>query len=109
MGDRLEDEMEAMDRAETLMARGKDYGLEVPEVSLYAAGWSERCANQGRCLHVVLDDGNVEDDMVRSSIHDERDPACVPCLELAGALFLMSVTQRKKVGRRVCQMRWGRP
>ncbi len=48
----------------------------------------------GCCLHVVIDDGNLGDDMIRSCLPDiEHDD----CRALAEMMLRMSPTQRRKV------------
>lgn len=51
----------------------------------------------GCCLHVVLDDGNIEDDCVDSSIAHAMQAGHNLCLDIAQRLKLMSKTQRKKL------------
>ena len=51
----------------------------------------------GCCLHIVLDDGNVEDHSVEFCIDQAHDRGHEECLELAKILFRMSRTQRRKL------------
>jgi hypothetical protein len=65
----------------------------VPEVLPFVNELYKRHA-AGCCLHVVLDDGNVEDSSVEHCIENaEHDD----CIRLAHLLRLMSKTQRKKL------------
>ena len=52
----------------------------------------------GCCLHVVLDDGNVQDDSVRFCIEWARGRGCAECERLGEVLLQMSKTQRLKLG-----------
>jgi hypothetical protein len=72
----------------------------VPEVRALASAYYRMPGNSvGGCLHVVLDDGNLEDGSVASC----RDYAAkcddAAGVELAEKLLQMTVTQRKKVYR----------
>lgn len=56
----------------------------------------------GCCLHVVLDDGNADDEVVRWTLVNVGGDACkdpAECRELAEILLRMSKTQRLKLGR----------
>lgn len=52
----------------------------------------------GCCLHIVLDDGNVEDHSVQCCIDNAKHDFC---RDLAIILMKMSKTQRLKLGRGV--------
>ena len=56
--------------------------------------YERHCA--GCCLHVVLDDGNLDDECVRLTIASAEHG---DCRELAAMLLLMSRTQRAKLSR----------
>jgi hypothetical protein len=51
----------------------------------------------GCCLHVVLDDGNIENDHVQFCLEEAQKKRHAECLELAEMLLLMSKTQRRKI------------
>lgn len=51
----------------------------------------------GGSLHIVLDDGNVDDDSVRHCIEWARERADLAGVELGEMLLRMSRTQRKKL------------
>lgn len=53
----------------------------------------------GCCLHIVLDDGNVNDGHVDFCEKTARDSGHEDCLLIAGKLKLMSKTQRIKIYR----------
>ncbi len=53
----------------------------------------------GGSLHLVLDDGNVRDDDVRSCLQFARERADADGVALAEKLLPMSRTQRRKLGR----------
>lgn len=53
----------------------------------------------GCCLHVVLDDGNVEDASVEHCIEWAQKQGHPECEALARTLLRMSKTQRLKLGR----------
>ncbi len=52
----------------------------------------------GCCLHIVLDDNNVDDGSVRFCINQAKERGHADCLELGEKLLLMSKTQRLKLG-----------
>ena len=54
----------------------------------------------GCCLHVLLDDGNVEDCFARSSIDRAIERGHVDCERLARLIYRMSWTQRRVLCRR---------
>lgn len=54
--------------------------------------YEAHCA--GCCLHIVLDDGNVNDSHVKFCIEDAIQNSHETCLELAKLLLSMSRTQR---------------
>ena len=53
----------------------------------------------GGNLHIVLDDGNVDDSSVRFCLTQARERGDEPGIILAEALLLMSRTQRTKLYR----------
>lgn len=55
----------------------------------------------GCCLHIVLDDGNVDNGSVAHCMEWAREQGHPDCLELAELLATMSKTQRRKLGRMV--------
>jgi hypothetical protein len=71
------------------------YSAAVP---LIRAIYARDDGGAGCCMHVVLDDGNVETGSIRWVL-DENAP-CVDCRRCAEVLLSMSVTARKKaIGR----------
>lgn len=52
----------------------------------------------GCCLHIVLDDGNIEDSHVQFCIEYAVENKHSECEVLARKLLMMSKTQRKKLG-----------
>lgn len=52
----------------------------------------------GCCLHIVLDDGNVEDHSVDFCIKYAQEEQHLECEKLARTLRMMSRTQRLKLG-----------
>ena len=71
----------------------------VPEVlplvrELYATN------SVGCCLHIVLDDGNVNDIHVQACADSARERGHPKCEALARKLLEMSPTQRRKLGNR---------
>lgn len=48
-------------------------------------------------LHIVLDDGNVEDSHVKFCLDEAKEEGCQECVTLAEKLLLMSKTQRRKL------------
>jgi hypothetical protein len=70
----------------------------VPEVlPLVEAYYALPGNSVGGSLHVVLDDGNVEDDHVRSCLEYARERGDKEGVELAEVLLRMSRTQRNKL------------
>ena len=76
----------------------------VPEVlslvrRLYAQ--DDPCTRDAGCvgghLHIVLDDGNVEDGHVAFCLTKAQEDGCTTCITLAGLLMRMSKTQRSKL------------
>ena len=70
----------------------------VPEVLPMVRSLYERHL-AGCCLHIVLDDGNVEDSSVSYCLEFSRTEGHTECEELALKLLAMSRTQRLKLGR----------
>lgn len=67
----------------------------VPEVlPLVRALYASPGGRVGCHLHIVLDDGNVQDKHVQFCIDRAAEDQCGRCLVLAGMLMLMSKTQR---------------
>ena len=52
----------------------------------------------GCCLHIVTDDGNVENGHVDFCLRRSRELGHADCIEVAEMLTLMTQTQRLKVG-----------
>jgi hypothetical protein len=72
----------------------------VPQVLAMVRSYAAIEGNDtGGSLHVVLDDGNVDDSTVRSCIHDARQRGDQPGVKLGEALLQMSRTQRLKIAR----------
>jgi hypothetical protein len=70
----------------------------VPEVlPLVRALYALPFHGVGGHLHIVLDDGNIEDGSVRFCLDAARGANCAPCAELAEKLLEMSKTQRLRV------------
>jgi hypothetical protein len=68
----------------------------VPEVlPLVNALYQEHAA--GCCLHIVLDDANVEDHSVQFCLEQAKKEGHPRCIELAEKLLLMSRTQRHRL------------
>ncbi len=68
----------------------------VPEVRpLVAALYEQHSA--GCCWHVVLDDGNVNDDHVKWCAKLATELGHPDCVALVGPLAAMSITQRRKL------------
>ena len=86
-----------------------DYRVKplVPEVAPFVRALYGRCS-VGCCLHVVLDDGNLEDDFVRSAVEWAIERGHADCEHLARLMLQMSRTQRRKLGRHTHgpDMRW---
>jgi hypothetical protein len=55
----------------------------------------------GGHLHIVLDDGNVEDSNVQFCLQEAIKDHCATCIRLAELLLLMSKTQRAKLEKAV--------
>jgi hypothetical protein len=53
----------------------------------------------GCCLHVALDDENVDDHSIRHCLGVARGAAHADCEALAEVMLEMSVTQRRKLAR----------
>jgi hypothetical protein len=71
----------------------------VPEVlPLVRALYATPHGAAGGCLHIVLDDGNVEDASVLFCLEHAQKEGCPTCEALACALLRMSKTQRRKLG-----------
>jgi hypothetical protein len=56
-----------------------------------------RRSSVGCCLHIVLDDGNVETAHVASCLDYARENGHADCIAAAEALLRMTVTQRRKI------------
>lgn len=68
----------------------------VPDVlPLVRAIYERHCA--GCCLHVVTDDGNVEQCMADACVEYARERGHVDCLQAAEMLAAMTPTQRHRV------------
>jgi hypothetical protein len=66
---------------------------------LYYAVYDSDGGGAGCCLHIVLDDGNIQDDHVQYCLEKARLANHPNCVALAEALLSMSKTQRLKLGR----------
>ena len=78
----------------------------VPEVApLVRAYYAKPGNGAGGCLHVVLDDGNVEDEFVQDALELARKEGDDDGVALAGLLLRMSRTQRRKLSRIACDPR----
>ncbi len=68
----------------------------VPEVlPLLREIYTRHCA--GCCLHIVTDDGNVEQDHIDYCVGYARERGHEDCLRAATMLAQMTITQRMKV------------
>jgi len=77
----------------------REYKPTVPEIApLVRALYRSRHGGAGCCLHVVLDDGNVEDSSVEFCILYATERGHEFCTALGRALRSMSRTQRLKLG-----------
>lgn len=68
----------------------------IPEVLPLVKKLYER-HSAGCCLHVVLDDGNVEIDFVEFSLDVAKRNLHEECKQLAELLMSMSITQRRRI------------
>jgi hypothetical protein len=79
--------------------------LKIPSVRVYVARFADYL--DGHCawgsLHVVLDDGNLEDSHVRFCLDWAREEGDAEGADLAALLLQMSRTQRGKIGRLACE------
>ena len=57
----------------------------------------EDAGRVGCCLHIMLDDGNIEDDHVDYCIQSAAERQHGVCLVAAGFIRTMSLTQRGKL------------
>lgn len=72
----------------------------LPEVlPLVRALYATRHGVAGGCLHIVLDDCNVYDDIVEDCIQWAEDHECAECEALGRLLLRMSKTQRRKLAK----------
>ena len=55
----------------------------------------------GGSLHIVLDDGNIEDDNIQFCINYAKENDDIKGVELAELIFQCSYTQRKKLYRKL--------
>lgn len=51
----------------------------------------------GGCLHIVLDDGNIEDSHVKYCLEYSKEKNDLRAIKLSELLLQMSKTQRKKI------------
>lgn len=65
------------------------------EDALDIANWYYEYHGAGGWLHVVLDDGNLEDDMVDASIHNGLDKGDIVCYLLAILIRTMTEDNRE--------------
>jgi hypothetical protein len=76
----------------------REYKPTVPEIApLVRALYRSPRAAAGCCLHITLDDGNVEDSSVEYCIARAEEAGHAYCGALARALRSMSKTQRLKL------------
>jgi hypothetical protein len=71
----------------------------IPEIEPFVRDLYRRSC-VGCCLHIVLDDGNIEDGNVKFCVEYAREMGHAECEKLASMMLLMSKTQRKKLGAR---------
>lgn len=74
------------------------YKPTIPEISPWIAALYAR-HSAGCCLHIVLDDGNTEDDSVEWCIGHAIKNECYQCTVIGFVLRVMSRTQRGKLSR----------
>lgn len=71
---------------------------KVPDVlPLARALYASPGGGVGCCLHIALDDGNLQDGHLRLCLETARERGHAFCAYLASQLLLMSPTQRGKV------------
>jgi hypothetical protein len=72
----------------------------VPEVlPLVQALYARWDGGAGCCMHILLDDTNVDDDSARFCLQRARETGHPDCLALGELLVRMSKTQRRKLAR----------
>lgn len=82
--------------------KSNEQKLTVPEIlpmvwALYASH------SAGCCLHIVLDEGNIDDGSVQFCIDHAAEQGHDACKKLAELLLKMSKTQRRKLGARAAE------
>ena len=75
----------------------REYKPTVPEALPFVRTLYES-HGAGCCLHIVLDDGNIEDSSVEFCIRYAEEQGHGSCAALARMLRSMSKTQRQKLG-----------
>ena len=89
------EEQSLVHRCEALLVRGTK--PRVPEVSPLVRAYYDLGNITGGSLHIVLDDGNVEDHHVQFCVQYAIDHGDRPGEVLGRVLMLMSKTQRGRV------------
>ena len=70
----------------------------VPEVRLLVqAVYLSPTGGVGCCLHIAMDDGNVEDSHIELCLEQAKERGHATCLAAAEALRKMTKTQRRKL------------
>lgn len=70
----------------------------VPDVlPLVAVVYARHCA--GCCAHILVDDGNVDDESAAYCLQRATEQGHADCIALCTALAQMTTTQRRKVYR----------
>lgn len=68
---------------------------KVPEVkSLVREIYNQPMGGAGCCMHIVLDDGNIEDDSIRYCLERAQHDLC---RQVATMMLQMTKTQRRKL------------
>lgn len=72
----------------------------IPEIApLVQQLYATPGAGAGCCLHIVLDDQNVDNHFVQSCLENAINRKHVLCERIAGKMLLMSRTQRLKLSK----------
>ena len=70
----------------------------IPEVLPFIKDYYSKDGNGvGGSLHIVLDDGNIDDDSVKYCLGCAKKRGDIDGVKIAETLLLMSKTQRKKI------------
>lgn len=95
-----------MDLSDLLKTLTKDEKPSVPQVTPAVHAYRDSKGNTlGGSLHIVLDDGNVDDFSVKFCIAHARGRDDIEGVALGEVLLRMSRTQRKKIAEQFYQAR----